>query len=72
VKLGISSRGLGSVSESNQGTIVEDDFQLICFDIVSEPSTQGAFMMMNEAKTKSFTKKDKINNLLNNIIGDKS
>ena len=72
VKLGISSRGLGSVSESNQGTIVEEDFQLICFDIVSEPSTQGAFMMMNEAKTKSFTKKDKINNLLNNIIGDKS
>jgi hypothetical protein len=72
VKLGISSRGLGSVSESNQGTIVEDDFQLICFDIVSEPSTQGAFMMMNEAKTKSFTKKDKISNLLNNIIGDKS
>lgn len=72
VKLGISSRGLGSVSESNQGTIVEDDFQLICFDIVSEPSTQGAFMMMNEAKTKSFTKKDKINNLLNNIVGDKS
>jgi hypothetical protein len=50
---------------------VEDDFQLICFDIVSEPSTQGAFMMMNEAKTKTFTKKDKINNLLNNIIGDK-
>ena len=70
VKLGISSRGLGSVSESNQGTIVEEDFQLICFDIVSEPSTQGAFMMMNEAKTKSFTKKDKINNLLNNIIGE--
>ena len=70
VTLGISSRGLGSVSESNQGTIVEDDFQLICFDIVSEPSTQGAFMMMNEAKTKSFTKKDKINNLLNNIIGE--
>ena len=70
VKLGISSRGLGSVSESSQGTIVEEDFQLICFDIVSEPSTQGAFMMMNEAKTKSFTKKDKINNLLNNIIGE--
>ena len=70
VKLGISSRGLGSVSESNQGTIVEEDFQLICFDIVSEPSTQGAFMMMNESKTKSFTKKGKINNLLNNIIGE--
>ena len=72
VKLGISSRGLGTVKESQGVVMVEDDFQLICFDIVSEPSTQGAFMMMNEAKTKSFTKKDKINNLLNNIIGDKS
>jgi hypothetical protein len=71
VKLGISSRGLGSVSESSQGTIVEDDFQLICFDIVSEPSTQGAFMMMNEAKIKSSSSKDKINNLLNIIIGEK-
>ena len=70
VKLGISSRGLGSVSESNRGTMVEDDFQLICFDIVSEPSTQGAFMMMNEAKTRSLTKKDKINDLLNDIIGE--
>ena len=43
VKLGISSRGLGSVKESMMGeTIVEDDFQLICFDIVSEPSTPDA------------------------------
>ena len=45
VKLGISSRGLGSVHESQGRTIVEDDFQLICFDFVSEPSTTGAFMM---------------------------
>ena len=49
VKLGISSRGMGSVKESNGDTIVEDDFQLICFDFVSEPSTDGAFMM-SEAK----------------------
>ena len=35
VKLGISSRGMGSVKESNGQTIVEDDFQLICFDMVS-------------------------------------
>ena len=39
VKLGISSRGLGSVRESQGKTIVEDDFQLICFEFVSEPST---------------------------------
>jgi hypothetical protein len=44
VKLGISSRGLGSVKEKNGETIVEDDFQLICFDMVSEPSTPGAFL----------------------------
>ena len=45
VKLGISSRGLGSVRESMGQTIVEEDFNLICFDFVSEPSTTGAFMM---------------------------
>ena len=44
VKIGISSRGLGTVTESNGSTIVEDDFQLICFDVVLEPSTKGAFM----------------------------
>ncbi len=44
VKLGISSRGLGSVREVNGDTMVEDDFQLICFDMVSEPSTPGAYL----------------------------
>ena len=66
VKLGISSRGMGSVTESNGVTMVEDDFQLICFDMVSDPSTPGAFMM-TEAKQPSniFTKSDKINRSLN-------
>ena len=45
VTCGISSRGTGSVRESNGTTIVEDDFQLICFDMVSDPSTPGAFML---------------------------
>ena len=44
IKLGISSRGLGSVKENNQGTIVQEDFELICFDIVSEPSTPNAYV----------------------------
>ena len=73
VKLGISSRGMGSVSEGNGSTMVEDDFQLICFDFVSEPSTPGAFMM-KEAKDLSspniFNRADKINRLLNDILGD--
>ena len=74
VKLGISSRGLGSVSEQMGKTIVEDDFQLICFDFVSEPSTSGAFMM-TEGKDinldKIFTKADKINRALNEILKGK-
>ena len=72
VNVGISSRGMGSVSESAGQTIVEDDFQLICFDMVSEPSTPGAFMM-KEAKdftNKVFTKSDRINRLLNEVLQD--
>jgi hypothetical protein len=45
IKLGISSRGLGSLKKiSESSAIVGDDFQLIAFDFVSNPSTQGAFM----------------------------
>tara|TARA_R110000824_G_scaffold32672_2_gene105302 strand:+ start:10854 stop:11459 length:606 start_codon:yes stop_codon:yes gene_type:complete len=72
VTLGISSRGMGSVTEANGKTTVEEDFQLICFDFVSEPSTPGAFMM-KEAKDYSnqvFTKADRINRLLNEVLED--
>ena len=45
IRLGISSRGLGSVKEINETTVeVQDDFELIGWDFVSNPSTQGAFM----------------------------
>ena len=73
VKLGISSRGMGSVSENQGATMVEDDFQLICFDFVSEPSTPGAFMMKEAKELQNpniFNRSDKINRLLNDIIGD--
>ena len=69
VKLGISSRGMGSVHESNGQTVVEDDFNLICFDFVSEPSTQGAFMMQESKQSNILTKADKINRILNDIVG---
>ena len=45
VTLGISSRGLGSTRTEGDYQVVQDDFQLICWDYVSEPSTPGAFMM---------------------------
>ncbi len=72
VKTGISSRGMGSVTERMGKTIVEDDFQLICFDIVSEPSTPNAFMALSENKlmNEQVQKNNKIINLMNEIIGE--
>ena len=43
--IGISSRGTGSVNQTNEGHLeVQDDFDLVCWDFVSNPSTHGAFM----------------------------
>jgi hypothetical protein len=72
VKLGISSRGMGSVSEGGGNVVVQEDFQLICFDFVSEPSTPNAFMMREakEFNNKVFTKADRINRLLNEALKD--
>jgi hypothetical protein len=71
VTLGISSRGMGSVTESADGTIVEDDFNLVCFDMVSEPSTTGAFMMKEGKEPNIITKADRINRALNDVLRDK-
>ena len=68
VNLGISSRGMGSVHEANGTTTVEDDFQLICFDFVSEPSTTGAFMVKENKQPNIITKADRINRALNDIL----
>ena len=75
VTLGISSRGLGSVREERGTIMVEDDFQLICFDFVSEPSTPGAFMhsdkrMREHKEPNIFTKSDKLYRMLNDILRD--
>tara|TARA_R100001509_G_scaffold124954_1_gene78523 strand:+ start:102 stop:716 length:615 start_codon:yes stop_codon:yes gene_type:complete len=75
IKLGISSRGLGSVRESMGKTVVEADFQLICFDIVSEPSTPNAFVFPNVDTVNINTmmrehKENNINGLFKKILGD--
>tara|TARA_B100000963_G_scaffold339665_1_gene337581 strand:- start:124 stop:756 length:633 start_codon:yes stop_codon:yes gene_type:complete len=81
VKLGISSRGLGSVNEGYDGTVtVNEDFQLICFDIVSEPSTPNAFVYpeekMNDLGSTNFkikmkeNKQNQIEDLFNKILRD--
>jgi hypothetical protein len=49
IRLGISSRGLGSVRPIGENTVeVQPDFSLVCFDIVSNPSTMGAFINENQ------------------------
>ena len=44
IRLGISSRGVGTLKELNGKNIVQDDFELICFDLVASPSTPGAYL----------------------------
>jgi len=74
ITLGISSRGVGSTTSKGDSQVVQDDFQLICFDMVSEPSTPGAYML-REGKTiqrkeldKFFNRSDKIDRIFNEIL----
>ena len=74
VTLGISSRGVGSTRKEGDYQVVQDDFQLICWDFVTEPSTPGAFMMkegkeINESDlNRHFTKSDRVDRIFNDII----
>ena len=74
VTLGISSRGVGSTRREGDYDVVQDDFQLICWDFVSEPSTPGAFMMREGKDFSSkdlrqhFNKTDRIDRIVNDII----
>tara|TARA_R110002051_G_scaffold83208_1_gene147576 strand:- start:237 stop:878 length:642 start_codon:yes stop_codon:yes gene_type:complete len=75
IKLGISSRGLGSVKQVNEDTVaVQDDFELVCWDFVSNPSTHGAFMKpMNESVTirkRRVSKYNKVNNIISEMLCD--
>ena len=76
ILLGISSRGLGSVRELDEGTVaVEDDFELICWDFVSNPSTHGAFMkpiqsegVLTESAIKQNQSYVKVNTIIRDIL----
>ena len=74
ITLGISSRGLGSVKELRSEGVVEvqDDFELICWDFVSNPSTHGAFMhptSMHESVNKMQPNKyGKVNDIITSIL----
>ena len=80
ITVGISSRGMGFVQENGNGTVeVQDDFELLCFDFVSTPSTHGAFMKpagralqeLQEGKTQlPEYKYTNVNNIIRDIICD--
>lgn len=73
VTIGISSRGVGTTEKTNEGAeMVQPDYQIICWDIVSEPSTPGAFLF-REGKDHSIdsvkaSKADRIFRALNDIV----
>lgn len=74
IKVGISSRALGSVERHGDVNVVQDDLQLICWDFVSEPSTPGAFMFKEgkEVDVNSlqgfFKKSDMIDRVANEVL----
>ncbi len=74
VTLGISSRGVGSTRREGDHQVVQDDFQLICWDFVSEPSTPGAFMMKEGREitqkelNEVFNQSDRVDRIFNDIL----
>lgn len=70
--IGISSRGTGSVQQTNEGTLmVQDDFELVCWDFVSNPSTHGAFMSptgINESVSSKVEKYSKVHSTIREIL----
>lgn len=78
IKIGVSSRGLGTVTQKMGVLYVADDYEIVCWDVVSDPSTPGAYIgdtqtlkqyiesdETNKSKPQLFEKLDKFNDWLN-------
>jgi hypothetical protein len=71
IKLGVSSRGLGSVKQMDENTVeVQNDFSLVCFDIVSNPSTIGAYITENISKIQIANPYTNINLLIHDFLSE--
>jgi hypothetical protein len=57
VTMGVSSRGVGSLVKKGEQNEVQDDFELICFDLVSSPSTPGAYLYLNKEDRPKYEEK---------------
>jgi len=67
IKIGVSSRGVGSVEDVHGVQLVQNDFELICWDVVTNPSTPGSWIFQDMNKSSQF-KTEEINENKNNII----
>lgn len=73
IKIGISSRALGTVTKQGSVDMVQDDLMLVCWDIVSEPSTHGAFLSESKSYTEAelrqiFNKTDRLDRIANEVL----
>ena len=75
IMIGVSSRGVGSLKEIKGDLIVQEDFELICWDIVTAPSTPGSWMFKNRDEAKPYVentqiKKPNLNESLDKFLFD--
>ena len=72
--LGISSRGVGSLKNVKEQNIVQEDFELVCFDLVSSPSTPGAYIFSDPSEREQYqeeeTKKPTLDNRMAKLMGN--
>lgn len=68
IKIGVSSRGLGTVTQKMGILYVADDYEIVCWDIVSSPSTPGAFMSFNTNELQQYIESDVTVNSKNKIF----
>ena len=72
--LGISSRGVGSLKQVKGQNIVQEDFELVCFDLVSSPSTPGAYVFNDPSERDQFQeaeeKKPAIDDRMKKLMGN--
>jgi len=69
IPVGISSRGMGSVRESHDGVVtVNDDFNLLTFDLVSFESTQGANLSLKEGFENNRPNFENIDRIVKDLI----
>jgi hypothetical protein len=69
VKVGVSSRGMGSLKQVGEVLEGQDDFELLCWDFVSTPSNPGSYMSpLHEGKTTNVNPYSKVNSIITEIL----